>query len=165
MLWERYLNLSKSFDLAVQMKRSNEKITRRKISFSNYKERVFYFYFIFLFRPPLTFKPHNFHIHFKRFKSHAIRSSHLKFYKSPLNSNSHRATTYKELFGCLELGFVVFSGLFFKFLTSFTLGGRNFLIFNSLLMIVSVSDMPRGGVQVMFGHQQQWNPPFGSSLH
>jgi len=53
---------------------------------------------------------------------------------------------------------------FYKFLTPFTLGGRNFLISNQFLTIVSVSDVPRGGVQVLFGHQKQRNPPFGSSL-
>jgi hypothetical protein len=31
-------------------------------------------------------------------------------------------------------------------------------------MIVSVSDAPRGGVQVLFGHQKQRSPPLGSSL-
>jgi hypothetical protein len=38
---------------------------------------------------------------------------------------------------------------FFKFLTPITLGDRNFLIFNPFLTIVSVSDVPRGGVQVL----------------
>jgi hypothetical protein len=31
-------------------------------------------------------------------------------------------------------------------------------------MIVSVSDVPRGEVQVLFGHQKQWSPPLGSGL-
>jgi ABC-type uncharacterized transport system substrate-binding protein len=43
----------------VQLKRSNQKITRKKISFSTYKTH--YFFFSFLWTPP-TFKPHNFHI-------------------------------------------------------------------------------------------------------
>jgi hypothetical protein len=46
----------------------------------------------------------------------------------------------------------VFSGLFFfEFFTPFNLGGRNFLNFNPLLTIASVSDAPRQGVQVVFG--------------
>jgi hypothetical protein len=50
----------------VQKKSSDEKITRRKISFSLYK-RCFYFYLFIYFKSffssfwtPLTFKPHNF---------------------------------------------------------------------------------------------------------
>jgi len=42
----------------VQKKRSNEKITRRKMSLPTYKMH-FYFYFSSLWTPP-TFKPHNF---------------------------------------------------------------------------------------------------------
>jgi hypothetical protein len=53
---------------------------------------------------------------------------------------------------------------FFEFLTPFILGGRNFLISNQFSTIVSVSDAPRGRVQVLFGHQKQQSPPFGSGL-
>jgi len=42
------------------------------------------------------------------------------------------------------------------------LGTRNFL--NSVFTIISVSDVPRGGVQVLFTHQKQHSPPLGSSL-
>jgi hypothetical protein len=46
----------------------------------------------------------------------------------------------------------MFSGLFFEFLTPFTFGGHK--IFNSILilMIFSVSNVPIGGVRVLFGH-------------
>jgi len=66
--------------------------------------------------------------------------------------------------GVQEPAFVVFGGLFFKFLTLFTVEGHNSLISNPFLMVVSVSDAPRGGVQVLLGHQKQQIPPLGSSL-
>jgi hypothetical protein len=53
---------------------------------------------------------------------------------------------------------------FFRSWLSLLLGGHNFLISNPFWMIVSVSDAPRGGVQVLFGHQKQRSPPLGSSL-
>ncbi len=51
-----------------------------------------------------------------------------------------------------------------KFLALFTLEGHNFLISNLFLPIVSKSDAPEGGVQVLFGHQKQQSPPLGSDL-
>jgi hypothetical protein len=58
---------------------------------------------------------------------------------------------------------------FFEFLTTYILGGRNFLSSNPFFMILSVTDAPRGGAQVLFGHQKQGHqkqqsPPLGSSL-
>jgi hypothetical protein len=53
---------------------------------------------------------------------------------------------------------------FFEFLTPFTLGGRNFLISNPFSTIVSVSDASGKGVQVLFGHQKQWNLPLGFGM-
>ncbi len=53
---------------------------------------------------------------------------------------------------------------FFGVLDPFNLGGRNFLISNPFLIIVIVSDAPRGGVQVLFGDQKQKSSPLGSSL-
>jgi hypothetical protein len=59
--------------------------------------------------------------------------------------------------GVQKLTFVVFGGLFFQFFfTPFTFGGHNFLISNPFSMIVSGSDVSRGGVQVLFG-----DPPLG----
>jgi hypothetical protein len=49
----------------------------------------------------------------------------------------------------------VFGGLFFEFLTPCTLGGYNVFISNPFSMIVSVSDVPRGGIQILFEHQKQ----------
>jgi hypothetical protein len=46
----------------------------------------------------------------------------------------------------------------------FTLGACNFHIYNLFSTIVSVSDAPRGGVQVLLGHQKQQSPPLGCSL-
>jgi hypothetical protein len=63
-----------------------------------------------------------------------------------------------------ELAFVMFDGLFFEFLTPFTLGGHNFLVSNPFLTIVSVPDAPIGGVQVFFGHHKQLSYALGSSL-
>jgi hypothetical protein len=42
----------------------------------------------------------------------------------------------------------MFNGLFFEFLSPFTVGGHNFFISNPFLMIFSVLDAPRGGFQV-----------------
>jgi hypothetical protein len=38
-------------------------------------------------------------------------------------------------------------------LTPFTLGDHNFLIFNPFFTILIVVDVPRGGLQVLFGHR------------
>jgi hypothetical protein len=87
----------------------------------------------------------------------------MKFYKSSLNSNNNRAT-YKKKIWCSGIAFIVFSGLFFYFLTLFTLGGYNFLISIFFLTIVSVSDALKGGVQILFGHQKRRSLPLGSDL-
>ncbi len=63
-----------------------------------------------------------------------------------------------------ELTFVAFGDLFFfEFLTPFTLGGHNFLIYNPYLTIVSVLYALRGGVQDWFGHQKNRAFPFNST--
>jgi hypothetical protein len=57
------------------------------------------------------------------------------------------------MFWVLEIGFgSVQWFVVFEFLTLFTLGGDNFLISNLFSTIVSMSDAPRGGVQILFGH-------------
>ncbi len=58
----------------------------------------------------------------------------------------------------------MFSGFFFWVLDPFILGGHNSLICNLFSTIVSVSNAPRGRVQILFGHWKQWSPPHGSSL-
>ncbi len=63
--------------------------------------------------------------------------------------------------GDQEPTFVVFSAFF---LTPFTFEGHNFLIFDLFSIIVCVSVAPRGGVQVLFGHQKQQSPLIGCSL-
>jgi len=62
------------------------------------------------------------------------------------------------------MGFVLFDGLFFKFLTSSTFGGINFFNSNLFLMIFNGPNAPIGGIQVLFGHQKQWSPPLASGL-
>jgi hypothetical protein len=92
----------------VQMKRSNKKIARRKISFPTHKMRLFFLLFGPLsFSKLLTF---SFLIQFKRFK--VLWECHLQFYKSSLNSSSNKAT-YENFFDCSGIGFVMFTGLFF----------------------------------------------------
>ncbi len=115
-------------------------------------------------------------IHFEQFKM--LYECHLNSYKSSWNSNSNRAI-YKQLFGCSRTGwfgtliateqytsnfsgvwvlaFVVFDGLFFLDINLFYFGGHNFLISNPFSTIVNVSDVSRGGVQILFAHQKQWN--------
>ncbi len=115
----------------VQRIRSNGKITRRKISFPTYKIH-FFFPFFSLFGPLLfsnliTFL---FLIHLKILKCY--RSANLW---TLIATKQHT----KIFFGVRELTFVVFDGLFFEFLTPFTLGGHNFLISNPFSTIVNVS--------------------------
>jgi hypothetical protein len=135
----------------VQKKRNNEKLTRRKTSFSNLQNIFFFFFLLFgpLLSNLITFL---FLIHFKRFKM--LWEHHLKFYKSFLNSNSKRVT-YKEHFGCLRTNLCSVQWfVFFEFLTPFTLGGHNFLISNPFLTILTVLDAPRGGLQTLFGRHK-----------
>jgi len=42
--------------------------------------------------------------------------------------------------------------------------GHNFLVSNPFLKNISALNAPRGGVQVLFGHQKQWSLPLGSNL-
>jgi hypothetical protein len=97
----------------LQMKRSNEKIVRRKIAFQLTKHFFFsFFLFFFLFGPFLLskFLTFSFLVHFKWFK--VLYRHHLQLYTSYWNFNNNRAT-YKEIFGWLGLCVVMFDGLFF----------------------------------------------------
>ncbi len=91
-------------------------------------------------------------------------SERLSLYKSSLSFNSSRATYKEFVLGVRELTFVVFDGLLFKVPDPLYFGGCNFLISNPFSTIVSVSDSPRGEVQVLFGHQKQQSPTLGSGL-
>jgi hypothetical protein len=59
--------------------------------------------------------------------------------------------------------FVTFNGMFFQVFDLY-LGVP--LVFNSILFltIFSVLDAPIGGVEVWFGHQEQWSLPLGFGL-
>jgi hypothetical protein len=46
-----------------------------------------------------------------------------------------------------------------KILDPFILGGHNFLIFHPFPMILSVLDALKEGLQILFKHRKQWNPP------
>jgi hypothetical protein len=72
--------------LEVQRKRINEKITRRKISFSTYKTIIIIFGDPLLLPNLLSFL---IFIHLKQFE--VLCKLHLEFYKSSLNSNSNKA--------------------------------------------------------------------------
>jgi hypothetical protein len=41
---------------------------------------------------------------------------------------------------------------FFEFLTPFTFGGYNFIVFDSFLKIIDVLDVSRGEVQILIGY-------------
>jgi hypothetical protein len=69
----------------VQRKRSNEKITRRKISFPTYKTHFF------SLDPPI-FKLHNFLISYSFKTIQNVIRMPLKFYKSSLNFDNNKAT-------------------------------------------------------------------------
>jgi len=47
---------------------------------------------------------------------------------------------------------------FFEFLTPLLWGAISFSFFNPFLLILSVLDVPRGGLQVRFGLQKQQSP-------
>jgi hypothetical protein len=53
----------------------------------------------------------------------------------------------------------MFNDFFSEFLTPSTLGDHNFLVFSVFSTTLSVLDAPKGGLQVLFGHQKQKNPP------
>jgi hypothetical protein len=94
----RVLHRALEIIFKVQRKRSNEKITRRKIDFPTYKT---HFKKKNLFEPLIildliTFL---FLIHSKRFKM--LYKCHLEFYKSSWDSNNN-ITTYKKVFECLK---------------------------------------------------------------
>ncbi len=76
----------------------------------------------------------------------------MKFYKSSLNSNNNKAT-YKEFFGCPGTGLCSVQWFVFLVLDLLILWGHNFLISNLFSTIVNVSNVLRGEVQVLFGHQ------------
>jgi hypothetical protein len=64
--------------------------------------------------------------------------------------------TYKEILRCSGTSLCSVQWfVFFQFLAPFTLGGHNFLISNPFLIIITMSDVPREEVQVLFGHQKQ----------
>jgi len=147
--------LPQALEIIFQVRRkwSNEKMTR-KISFPINKT-CFFLFFLFLFGPFLlsNLMTFLFLIHFKQFK--VLLECHSKFYKSFLKSNSN--ITYKEFFGCLRIGLCSVQWfVFLSFLTPFILGDCNFLISNPF---VNVLNVPRRGLQVLFGHQKQQNPP------
>ncbi len=140
----------------MQNKSNNQKISKKKKkkkSFQVTKRFVFLFFGPLLLSNLITFL---FLIHFKQLKF--LLERHLKFYKSCLNFN-RKKTTKKELSGCLKIGLCNVQWFFSEFLTPFTLGGHNFLISNSFSTILSVLDAPRRGLQVLFRHQKQKNPP------
>jgi len=64
----------------------------------------------------------------------------------------------------LGTGFVVFCDFVFQFLTPSTLRGCNFFISNPFFKTFSGLDTPKEGIQVLFGHQKQGNPPLGFGL-
>ncbi len=76
---------------------SDEKMTRRKISFPTYKTHFFSFFFSLNPSCFQTSELSYFFIHFKQFKM--LQEHRLKLHKSSLNSNTNR-TAYKEFFGC-----------------------------------------------------------------
>jgi len=141
----------------MQSQTTSQKRAVKKVRFIEL-QNIFFFILT-----PLTFKPHNFlfFIHF----------NNLKWYKSTTWSSTNHVWTLKateqytlNFFRCL--GTDLCSVLWFVFWVFDTLyfGGHNFLISNSFSMIVNVSDVLRGEVQMLFEHQKQQSTPFGSGL-
>jgi len=66
--------------------------------------------------------------------------------------------------GCLGIGLCSVWWFVCLVLDPSTLGGYRFLNSIPFLMIFNVPNAPIKGVQVLFGHQKQQNPPFESGL-
>ncbi len=100
--------------------------------------------------------------------------SNLKCYRSATFSSTNRLGTViaieqhtQNFWGVRESALQHSVVYFFQFLTPSILGGAegsNFLISNPSVKKFSASDMPRGGVQVLFGHHKQPSPTLGSGL-
>jgi len=145
--------------LEVQWTSSNEKIARRKISFSTHKMCFFFLFsslWTLLLSKLLTF---SFLVHFNDLKCYTSTTFSLK---SSLNFNSKK-TTYKKFFGWSGLGFVMFGGFFSWILDPLYFGGHIFLSFHPFLKTFTTPDVPTKGVQVLFTHQKQ-SPLLGSDL-
>ncbi len=70
----------------------------------------------------------------------------------------------RNFVGVWELAFVAFGGLFFEFLTPFTLRGHNFFNSISFLTIFNALNTPIGGLQVYFEHQKNGGLPLDLSF-
>ncbi len=121
----------------VQMKWNNEKVKRRKISFSTYKTHFILFFFFgpLLFSNLIIFL---FLIHFKWFKN-IIRAS---LYKSSLNTNGniHRIFWVFKIDLCSVWWFG-----FIKFLTFLTLGGITFSFLIHFSQLLACHMQQEGG--------------------
>jgi hypothetical protein len=120
----------------VQRKRSNEKITLRKISFLTYKMHFYFFFSLYphLLSNLITFL---FLTHFKQ----------LKLCKSSLNSNSNKSI--QGSFWMLGMTFVMFIGLFFSSWPPLLWGVVTFSILIQFWQIL-VHQLSNGGVQILF---------------
>jgi hypothetical protein len=146
----------------VQRKRSNEKITRKKKSFSTYKKRMFFF-FSFLFGPLLLLNLIIFYFLFIL--------NNLKCYKNiPWSFTNHFSTnnngaTYKEFFECLGTGLCnVWSFFFWSFWPLLLWRVVRFLNSISFLTIFNVPNVSIGRVQALLRHRRQQSSPLGSGL-
>jgi hypothetical protein len=142
----------------MQSERINQKSSEENLFFQISKH-VFFFHFSlfgpFLLSNLITFL---FLVDLKWFK--ILLEHHLKFYKSYSNSNT---ATYKENFECSGIDLCIVQWFVFLSLDPL-LKDCNFLIFNLVLTIASMSDAPRREVQVLLGHQKQQSPPLWSGL-
>ncbi len=126
--------------------------------FSKLQNVIFFFFGPLLLSNLITLL---FLIHFKRFK--VLQERQLKFYKSYWYFNSKK-TNMIEFFWVFKNRPLQCSMVFFEFLTPFTLGDHNFLISNPFSTTLIMLNVPRGGLQVLFGHQNQQNPPLAAIL-
>jgi hypothetical protein len=66
---------------------------------------------------------------------------------------------FKDFLRGLEISCELFNQEFFVKMSPPTSGGHNFLTFSLFLLILSVTDAPRGELHLFFGHHKKWGPP------
>jgi hypothetical protein len=89
----------------VQRKKNNDKSNKKKNKHFNLQNVFFFCSFLFGPLLPSNLITFLFLTHLKWFQ--VIQERHLKFYKLSWNFNSNK-TTYKEFFGCLGTGQIIF---------------------------------------------------------
>jgi hypothetical protein len=95
----------------------------------------------------------SFFVQIEQFK--LLWNHHLKIYKSCYNFKGNKII-FKEFFKGSKINYEVFYWEFHVKMSPPTLGGRNFFTYNPFLSIFSVTNVPKEGFHLFFGHHKQW---------